>query len=100
VRTHLYVIVARIALAFFLFFFSLEFYNIRSSTICVVLCRDTISHSRTKYIDVRYHYIRQLVVFGKAYIEYKPTEEMLADLLTKPLALTAFRRCINGLLAL
>ena len=49
-------------------------------------------------MDVRYHYIRQLVAFRKAYIEYKPTEEMLADLLTKPLALTAFRRYIRCLL--
>lgn len=65
---------------------------------CITLAKDPISHSRTKHIDVRYHYIRQLVAFGKAYIEYKPTGKMLADLLTKPLALTAFRRCIYGLL--
>jgi hypothetical protein len=67
---------------------------------CIALAKDPISHSRTKHIDVRYHYIRQLVAFGKAYIEYKPTGEMLADLLTKPVAITVFRRCIQGLLAI
>ena len=67
---------------------------------CIALAKDPVLHSRTKHIDVRYHYIRQLVAFGKAYIEYKPTEEMLADLLTKPLALSAFKRCIQGLLGL
>ena len=65
---------------------------------CIALAKDPVSHSRTKHIDVRYHYIRQLVAFEKTHVEYKPTGEMLADLLTKPLVLAAFRRCIQGLL--
>jgi len=67
---------------------------------CIALARDPVAHSRTKHIDVRYHYIRQLVTYGKTTVEYIPTEEMVADILTKPLALTAFRRCIQRLLAL
>jgi hypothetical protein len=32
---------------------------------CIALARDPIAHSRTKHIDVRYYYIRELVAFNK-----------------------------------
>jgi hypothetical protein len=67
---------------------------------CIALSKDPVAHSRTKHIDVRYHYIRQLVTYGKATVEYLPTGDMVADILTKPLTATAFRRCIQGLLSL
>jgi len=67
---------------------------------CIALARDPVAHSRTKHIDVRYHYIRELVSYGKATIEYIRTADMLADVLTKPLPLTAFKHCIQGLLSL
>ena len=67
---------------------------------CIALAKDPVAHSRTKHIDVRYHYIRELIAYGKTTISYIPTEEMVADMLTKPLSLTAFRRCISGLFAL
>ena len=41
-----------------------------------------VAHSRTKHIDIRYHYIREALCDK---IEYCPTERMIADLLTKPL---------------
>jgi hypothetical protein len=65
---------------------------------CIALAKDPIAHSRTKHIDVRYHYIRELVVFNKTTVDYLPTSEMLADFLTKPLAATAFKRCIQSFL--
>ncbi|CAG7717395.1 unnamed protein product, partial [Allacma fusca] len=42
-------------------------------------------HSRTKHIDVRYHYIRELVEDDQITVDYIPTTEQLADGLTKPL---------------
>ena len=42
-------------------------------------------HARTKHIDIRYHFIRELVDDKKIRLEYCPTNEMAADLLTKPL---------------
>jgi hypothetical protein len=57
-----------------------------------------MSHRRTKHIDVRYHYVRQLIAFGKMEVDYVPTADMLADVLTKPLPLPAFTRCIQGYL--
>jgi hypothetical protein len=68
------------------------------NTACIALAKDPVEHSRTKHIEVRYHYIRQLVAYGKTTLAYLPTTEMLADILTKPLANIAFQRCIKGLL--
>ena len=42
-------------------------------------------HSRSKHIDVQYHYTRELVEDGTINVEYIPTTEMVADCLTKPL---------------
>ena len=42
---------------------------------------------RTKHIDNKYHYIRELVSRGVIELKYCPTESNLADLLTKPLGL-------------
>ena len=67
---------------------------------CITLSKDPISHKRTKHIDIRYHYIRELVTYGKVTVDYLPTEEMVADILTKPLPFSAFQRCLQGILSL
>lgn len=41
-------------------------------------------HSRTKHIEIQYHCIREVVHSGKVTLEHCPTENMVADLLTKP----------------
>jgi hypothetical protein len=68
------------------------------NTACIALAKDPVAHARTKHIEVRYHYIRQLIAYGKMSLAYLRTEDMLADILTKPLSNTAFQRCIRGLL--
>ena len=42
-------------------------------------------HARTKHIDTRFHFIRQTVADGIINLLYCPTEDMLADMLTKAL---------------
>lgn len=42
--------------------------------------------ARTKHIDVRLHFVRDCVYTGKIILEYCPSEDNVADLLTKPLA--------------
>jgi hypothetical protein len=51
----------------------------------IFLADHPVSHQRTKHIDVRYHFVRHLVVEGNLEIKYLPTEEMVADLMTKAL---------------
>jgi hypothetical protein len=51
----------------------------------IALTKDNAHHSRTKHIDIRYHFIRYSVQDGKINIIYCPTNENIADTLTKPL---------------
>lgn len=66
--------------------------------VSLAIASDLMSHRRTKHIDVRYHYIRQLIAFKKMRVDYVPTADIIADVLTKPLALPAFERCTQGYL--
>jgi hypothetical protein len=49
------------------------------------LATDDNYHARTKHIDVRYHFIRHIAASGAIELQYCPTEDMVADLLTKAL---------------
>jgi hypothetical protein len=42
--------------------------------------------SRSKHIDIRYHYVREFVEQGNAELYAVPTEEQIADIMTKSLA--------------
>jgi hypothetical protein len=54
-------------------------------------------NERSKHIDVAYHFIRECVRYKQIKFIDIPSEEMLADGLTKPLGKTAFNRFIDGL---
>ena len=41
--------------------------------------------SRTKHIAIRYFWIKERIDSGELKVEHMPTQDMLADLLTKPL---------------
>jgi len=64
---------------------------------CIALAENPEDHARSKHIDVQFHYTRQLVEYKKVRVDYCPTEDMLADVLTKPLGLRAFSRHIGKL---
>jgi transposase InsO family protein len=49
------------------------------------LAENRINHQRSKHIDVKYHYIRNCITDKLVKIIYVPTEENLADILTKTL---------------
>ena len=51
----------------------------------IAIAKDDRFHSRTKHIDIRYHFIRYHVERGNVLLEYCPTEDMTADILTKAL---------------
>ena len=42
-------------------------------------------HGRAKHIGIKYHFIREQVSSGTVKLEYCPTKEMIADMLTKGL---------------
>ena len=51
----------------------------------IKLAIDDNYHARTKHIDIRYHFIRQVVADDTITLIYCPTDEMAADFLTKSL---------------
>jgi hypothetical protein len=53
---------------------------------CIALAKNPTHHSRTKHIDVQHHFIREKLESGEISLEYCPTEDMVADVLTKALA--------------
>lgn len=55
-----------------------------------ILSEDQVFHSRSKHIDIRYHYIRECCQNGSILVRYVPSEENVADILTKPLAPAQF----------
>lgn len=52
---------------------------------CIKMCRNPVMQKRTKHIDVKYHFIRERVEDSTVKLEYCQTDEMYADILTKPL---------------
>jgi hypothetical protein len=51
----------------------------------IALTKDHQYHARTKHIDIRFHFIRWIVENGSLRLIYCPTEDMVADTLTKAL---------------
>ena len=52
----------------------------------------------SKHIKIRYFFIKQLVDEKEIVVKYMPTEQMLADLLTKPLQGAKFVELRNKLM--
>ena len=53
---------------------------------CIALAKNPTHHSHTKHIDVQHHFIRNKLEYQEICLEYCPTKDMIADMLTKPLA--------------
>lgn len=53
--------------------------------------------SFTKYVDIRYHYVRDLVDKNIVKLVYCPSKEMLADILTKPIPRVSLEKAIRSL---
>ena len=68
------------------------------SAIC--LARNPQFHGRAKHIGIKYYFIQEQVEKGTVKLQYCPTEEMIADMLTKGLSWDQFLklRLISGLI--
>ena len=60
-----------------------------SSTI--KLSKNPVMHGKSKHIDVRFHFLRDLVNEGKVQLNYCGTKQQIADIFTKPLKLEVFQ---------
>ncbi|KAH0609220.1 uncharacterized protein H6S33_001448 [Morchella sextelata] len=58
----------------------------------IELCRNPRIHDRSKHIDVHYHYTREQLEAGTFEILYVPTEDNVADIMTKGLPKPAHQK--------
>ena len=56
----------------------------------MAIAKNPVNHSRTKHTDIRYHYICECVQNEQVKVQYCPTVDMKADILTKPLTKQRF----------
>jgi hypothetical protein len=60
---------------------------------CIATTKNSLTDPRTKHIDVKYNYTREIVEQGSIAVQYRPTAHMIADALTKPLGASKFLWC-------
>ncbi len=53
-----------------------------------LLAQNPVNHATMKHIDVRYHFIRECIIDGSINLKLIGTNDMVADILTKALAVT------------
>ena len=51
------------------------------------LAKNLVFHTRTKHIEVHYHFVRERVLSGEVELVYVLTDGQVADIFTKPLGL-------------
>ncbi|GKB29704.1 retrovirus-related pol polyprotein from transposon TNT 1-94, partial [Tanacetum coccineum] len=64
------------------------------NTSAITILNNPVLHSRTKHIDIRYHFIRDHILKGDIELHFIPTKYQLADIFTKPLDEPTFKRLI------
>jgi hypothetical protein len=78
--------------------FGEEYTHVRllcDSTTAISVAKNSTIDSKTKHIEVRYHFLRDNVEKGEITLIHVPTQNQLADIFTKPLdqaTLTCLRR--------
>ena len=54
------------------------------------LSKNLVFHDKLKYIEIKYHYIRDMVQRGALKLQYVATYEHTTNVLTKPLVIVKF----------
>eukprot|EP00253_Pinus_taeda_P007717 PITA_07717 len=60
------------------------------NTSAINISKNPVMHSKTKHIPIKYHFLREQVLEQKVNLEYVPSKEQVANILTKPLPRETF----------
>jgi hypothetical protein len=66
------------------------------STSAISVAKNPMLHSKTKQIEMRYHFLRDNVEKGKIALIHVPTHDQLADIFTEPIDKATFTRLRAG----
>ncbi|PON46548.1 hypothetical protein PanWU01x14_250800 [Parasponia andersonii] len=61
----------------------------------IFLAKDQMFHERTKHIDVRYHFVRDIIARGNIIVSKVSTHDNSADIMTKTLSGDKFKHCLD-----
>ncbi|GKA75724.1 hypothetical protein Tco_0782102, partial [Tanacetum coccineum] len=64
------------------------------NTSAIAILNNPVLHSRTKHIDIRYHFIRDHIIKWDIEFHFIPTQYQLTHIFTKPLDEPTFKRLI------
>ncbi|KAG7554353.1 GAG-pre-integrase domain [Arabidopsis suecica] len=65
------------------------------SSSAIALSKNNVHHERTKHIDVKYHFIREVIANGDIDVVKISTEKNPADIFTKTLAVSKFQAALK-----
>ena len=57
---------------------------------CIKILENPMFHDHSKHMEMRYHYLCDMVQWRAISLRYIPTDEQTTDVLTKPLSKTKF----------
>lgn len=61
----------------------------------IYLAKNHVYHERSKHIDIRLRFVRDIIAAGEVQVEKIPTEENPSYMMTKPLSTTKFGHCLD-----
>jgi len=67
------------------------------NTSAISISKNPVTHSKTKHIPIKYHFLRDQVLNKQIKLEYIGTKNQIADIFTKPLPTMQFENLRNQL---
>ena len=78
----------------------LGIYQEHASVFCdsqsaIYVAKNQVHHSRTKHIDVRFHFVPEIIDTGDILLKNIKTTDNPADMMTNPIPLHKFKHCLD-----
>ncbi|OIT32280.1 retrovirus-related pol polyprotein from transposon tnt 1-94 [Nicotiana attenuata] len=68
-----------------------------NSQAAIAYTKDPKYHSKTKHIDIKYSFVRDMLASGEINLQYIPTRSMIADPFTKAISRDLFDKHVMAL---
>ena len=67
------------------------------NTSAIAIANNPVQHTRTKHVDIRYHFLREHVMNGTVELHFVPTNQQITEIFTKPRDESTFSRLVGEL---